>query len=164
MIVLVFACSGIFQSGDEDRSVAPAAVAHAPALGTQERLRHEITEVLGSSNREGVMKVKEIDVRGDAVTVRFAIDDNLTEGYIKSGAKVDIVAILKAVQASGFSYRTVTVAGSFSMADKLGNASEDEVLRVTYQRSTVERINWSGFDNDNLYDIGESVWLHPAFR
>lgn len=77
---------------------------------------------------------------------------------------MDIVDILKATNSSSFDFRSLNIVGTFAMVDKLGNSSEDDVLRVTYLRTTVDRINWTGFLTDNVYEVAESVWLHPAFR
>ncbi len=110
------------------------------------------------------MRVSEIQIEDQTIYVCFSINDNLTEGFIKTGAKMDVEDILKSVQKSGYNYSEVTVVGTFSMQDKFGNSSEDKVLQASYKRSTVDRINWAGFLTDNMYAVADDVWLHPAFR
>ncbi|NIA07350.1 MAG: zinc-ribbon domain-containing protein [Actinobacteria bacterium] len=134
-----------------------------PAIGTYERLIYEITQTLGSCNRD-VRRIHDINVNGDFVLVKFSINDNLANSWIKFGAKADIIDILKAVSKSQYPYSIIDVNGTFALTDKYGNSEESKVIQATYRRSTVERINWSGFDLENVYEVGEDIWLHPAFR
>ena len=136
--------------------------APAPAGGTASRVEYEVKKALGTSNRK-VTRVSKVQTAGQTIHVHFSINDNLTEGFIKTGAKMNVERILKAIQRSGYDYSEVTAIGTFSMQDKFGNSSEDKVLQATYKRSTVDRINWDGFLTDNIYSIADGVWLHPAF-
>lgn len=135
-----------------------------PAIGTYERLIYEITQALGSYNNRNVRRIHDINVNGDFVLVKFSIRDGFTNSSIKFGAKVDIMDILKAVSKSQYPYNIIDVNGTFVLTDKYGNSEESKVVQATYRRSTVERINWSGFDLENVYEVGEDIWLHPAFR
>lgn len=139
------------------------AEALAAAPGTPEHVEYEVRKALGESNRN-VARVFRVQIDSRVIQVYFSISDNLTEGWIKRRAKTDVVNILKAIQGSGYGYSQVTAVGTFSMKDTYGNSSEEMVLRATYKRSTVDRINWDGFLTDNIYSIADSVWLHPAFQ
>ena len=83
---------------------------------------------------------------------------------IKYGAKADITYMLKAIKESQYGYKNIEIYGIFPLMDKLGNSKEQIVLKATYTPATVNRINWDNFLNDNIYDIADSVWQHPAFR
>ncbi|PQO28700.1 hypothetical protein C5Y97_23245 [Blastopirellula marina] len=98
------------------------------------------------------------------ILVRLEFRDNLTNSMIKFGAKSDVANILKAVAESGVNCGETTVFGSFPLADKYGNSEKEVVVKATYSGETIARINWSGFLLDNVYEIAESVWMHPAFR
>jgi len=158
---LVFLAVGSTDKPSTSKHKAPAAP--APVQGTEKRLEYEVKRALGTSNRK-VAKVSKIQVTGQTVHVYFSVDDNLTDGMIKTSAKMDVEDILKAVQKSGYDYSEITVLGTFPLQDKFGNSKESKVLHATYERSTVDRINWQGFLTDNMYDIGDGVWLHPTFR
>jgi hypothetical protein len=134
-----------------------------PRSGTFERLQYEVKRVLGSSNRS-IAKIHRIEETRRNVKIVFAIDDNLTDGWIKDGTKIDIIKILKAVQSSGYRYSEVAIFGTFSFTDVYGNSEESVAVKASYTPSTVNRINWENFLYDNVYTIADSVWLDPAFR
>ena len=83
---------------------------------------------------------------------------------MRVGAQIDIVAILEAIHESDVNFREITVFGSFPMVDKYGNSSTDVVLKATFNRNAINKINWDTLLFDNVYDISESTWFHPAFR
>ena len=150
-------------SADVKAAEQKLADALARTPGTPNHLEHEVRKALGESNRN-VTRVFKVEIAGRAIHVYFSLQDNFTEGFIKTGAKMDVRNILKAIQGSGYAYSTVTAIGTFSMADKFGNSSEGTVLAASYKRSTVDRINWNSFLTDNIYSIADSVWLDPAFQ
>ncbi|MBW8042452.1 MAG: hypothetical protein FVQ85_20990 [Planctomycetes bacterium] len=134
-----------------------------PRSGTFEKLQYEIKRVLGSSNR-GIAKIYKIEETRRNVKIVFSIDDNLTNGWVKDGAKIDIIKILKAVQSSGYRYSEVAIFGTFSFSDVYGNSEESVAVKASYTPSTVNRINWENFLYNNVYKIADSVWIAPAFR
>src|SRR3990172_12706582 len=64
-------------------------------LGTEQRLRHDVTKTLSESNRN-VARVSKFDVNKGHVALTIAFNDNLTQGMIQLGMKSDIADILKA--------------------------------------------------------------------
>jgi hypothetical protein len=134
-----------------------------PSEGTSERVKYEVEKALGKSYRN-VKRIWDMQISPQTIRVRFSIDKNLTAGLIKVSARTDVRLILQAVQRARYPYAEVTAIGSFPLKDQYGNSEETEVLRVTYRRATVDRINWDGFDSDNIYRIADSVWVHPSFQ
>lgn len=157
LTVLVLGCSDS-SSDKREPSKAPP-----PKLGTEERLRYEIKDSLGSSNRYSE-KVSKIKVSGKNVEVYFAIDDNITEGLRTLGAKSDVEKILQSVQKCKYDYSQIYIVGSFPLIDKFGNTEEKAVIQAKYKRSIVDKINWEGFLRDNLFDIADSKIIHPEFK
>lgn len=131
--------------------------------GTVEKLQYEVKRVLGSSNR-GIARIYKIEETSENIKIVFTINDNLTNGMIKTSSKIDIRDILKAVQSSGYDYSEVVIFGTFPLVDKYGNSEESTVLKVSYTPTTVNKINWQNFLYDNVYEIADSAWLHPTFR
>ena len=101
-----------------------------------------------------------ITPNGKTLTIQVAFNDNLTEHLIRVGMTMDLSNILKALHQSGYEYSKVTLSGSFPMADKFGNSSETEVVRASYSHTIVEKINWDGFQHDNVLDIADEVHLN----
>ena len=96
--------------------------------------------------------------------MRWAINDNLTEGLIQAGAQLDIRNILEALADSAEPYTSVFLRGTFPLVDQFGNESETNVVEVLYTKGTIERINFENFLWDNVYAIAENADIHPAFR
>jgi hypothetical protein len=122
-----------------------------------------VREALGAGNRD-VDRISKIKMASDGwVTVDWAIDDNLTEGMTKTGAKIDICDVAEALCQNGFC-DGLTMHGSFSMQDVYGSVSELTVVGVVLRPETLARINWEHFDFHDIYFIADTVELHPAFE
>lgn len=138
-----------------------------PTLTPDEQVRALISGVLGKGNRN-MPRLTSIEwsPSDKTLTIKWAIDDNLTEDFIKRGAKMDVEAMLKAIDTQGipYDYDSVVLDGSFALVDAYGNTSEQRVVLLTYYRSTIEKINWDNFLTDNMYVIADSVYIHPAFK
>lgn len=128
----------------------------------QERLRSAIAKELGSG-RKGVPRLSEVAL-GDDLSISWAIGESLTEGLTKDKARREATQILETVRKQGVTYRTISLVGSYQLVDRLDNSSEDTVVRATYGKATVDRINFSGFDFKNVFDIAATAIIHPAFR
>ena len=98
------------------------------------------------------------------MVVFWALNDSLTRASFRAGAQDDVANVLRAVHESGVSYQTIEARASFALVDKYGNSTEATVLRASYNRSTVARINWAAFLPKNPFDIADSLWLHPSMR
>ena len=132
----------------------------------QTRLQYAFEKSLGSSNRKDVIRVAIYVTNYDPpeVIISWAINDNLTEGLIRGSAKRDIALMLKTLDDSGIRFDSVRLTGSFSLADQYGKATEETVVKAVYKWDTVQRINWAGFLNDNVYAIADTLWLHRLFQ
>ncbi|UAL29528.1 hypothetical protein K8W59_17525 [Nocardioides rotundus] len=138
----------------------------APAPDQVAEFEDDLRDALGDSNREDVerLSVFDYDKRTKVLSVQFAINDNLSEGMIKDGAKMAVTDILEAVQESDLKIKDVNIDATFSMVDDLGNASEDTVVRATYPSNLVDRINFENFDFEDVYDITDNIFVHPALQ
>ncbi len=132
-----------------------------------DQIRTAVERVLTKSNRN-VERVTSVIVNPDEenprIFVRWTINDNLTEGLIKAGARSDATNILKAIAHSGVVYREVLIEGTFPLVDTLGNTAERIVIHALYPRSTLDQVNWDNFLTKNVYIIADEVEIHPAFQ
>jgi hypothetical protein len=148
---------------EEEPAPEPEPEPEDPAAALKDAIESE----LGDSNRAGVQRVKVTAAAkaGKPITVRFAIQDNLTENMIRRGARSDVVAILEQVDREAtWKYSEVVIRGTFSMVDTLGNAEEDQVVFARYSRKTVSKINFENFLSDNAYEVADSRLIHPEFH
>lgn len=136
----------------------------SPQPSEADLLRDRLTDLLGDSNRD-VKRFPDFSARpGGQVYVKVAFNDNLTEGLVKNGVRLDCTEMLQAIRESGFDFRNVFIEGTFLMQDKYGNASEDTVVRASWSRRTVYRINFENFYFKEVFDVATSAWIHPAFQ
>ena len=147
----------------EERGIASARQAEEAEEEARNALRTRVERALGSSNRN-VLRVTDARLQGARIYVRWAINDNLTEGLIQAGAQRDIRNILEALADSAEPYTSVFLRGTFPLVDQFGNESETNVVEVLYTKGTIERINFENFLRDNVYAIAENADIHPAFR
>jgi hypothetical protein len=139
-----------------------------PDEASLKRLQGVILAKLGPANRKNVKRVDHVFSgvnRGQpGIIVQFAINDNLTKNMVKLGAREDVANILQAIANSGTDYFSVRIAGTFSMVDKFGNAKEQFVIKATFNKETVDRINWKNFNSDNVFEIADDTDIHPAMK
>ena len=122
-----------------------------------------VRDALGIGNRD-VDRVTKVELAlDDWVTVEWAINDQFTEGLIKTSAKMDVTDVAQALCEANFC-NGLTMHGSFSMVDVYGNTSEDVVVKVVLRPETLAKINWENFDYHDIYTIADAVDLHPAFQ
>lgn len=143
-------------------SATPEPPTAPPSFADQ--VRAAVSGALSKGNRD-LERISTIEAEENGrIYVQWTINDNLTEGFIKNGAQLDIKNILKGLHDSGVSYQRVVFEGSFPLVDTLGNSKEAIVVHAEYPRKTVDAINWGNFLTKNTYVIAEKVAIHPAFR
>lgn len=134
-----------------------------PTQTAEQILTPALEKKLGDGNR-GLLKIQSVGLVDGQIQIDWTIDDSLTEGFIKDGAKIDLVDILEVVRNSGIEYNSVRARGSFPMTDAFGNTEEKYVVVAVYYQATINKINFDGFDSDNIYLIADDVAIVPAFR
>ncbi|MGI8681425.1 MAG: hypothetical protein ACR2JO_04700 [Mycobacteriales bacterium] len=132
----------------------------------QQALNAKIASALGPGNRKGIKRVKAVTFPASSghIEVEWAVNDNITTGFIKDGARLDAVNILKAIKSSGVPYDSVFVNGSFPLQDKFGKSTEESVVRAAYTSATVNRIQFDNISFKTIFDLADSANIHPAFK
>jgi hypothetical protein len=134
----------------------------AITLSPEAVLRDLLTAELGDSNRD-VARLTNLEM-GDPLVIDFAINDNLTEDFIRRGAMLDFVSILELLSTSNIPFSKVSISGSFPLVDVYGNSKETMVVYGLYPKETIAKINFDNFITDNIYAIAEENFIAPAFR
>ena len=135
---------------------------NTPEVETR-KLRHLIVKAVSRDNMSFEINDRLGHPTQKIIQVRWQISDNLTNRLMRRGAMMDIEAILKAVDESGIACFEVKVSGNFPLVEKFGNTSNSVVTKATYKGSTIQRINWPNFITDDVYNIADDAWFHPAF-
>lgn len=127
-------------------------------------LRSALARELGEVNRDGVKRLGTVKLDDGQLTVKWAIDDNLTENMIKTGARLDVKTVLETVKASDLDPSVIVVRGTFAMQDAYGNASEDVVMTLTYFDTTLAKMQLGNLTGDQVVAIADEQFIVPAFQ
>jgi hypothetical protein len=120
----------------------------------------------GDTNRDGVSRFALIEITDDGIVqIQTAFDDNVSSGYVKDGARIDTVKVMKVVHDVVGSYSELDLVGTFALQDQLGNSSEEVVVRQYYPKDLLDQINYDNFDFHNAWKISPIPgYVHPAFQ
>lgn len=129
----------------------------------QTELEFQVTSALGSSNRDAT-RVSDARLLNDQITIRWAINDNLSEGFVKDTARLEATEILEAIAGLDVDYDVALLEGTFPLVDQLGNESEELVVSGSWDSSLIDQINFENFNFKSVFDIAEDVFIHPAFQ
>ncbi|SFE59169.1 hypothetical protein [Alteribacillus iranensis] len=95
--------------------------------------------------------------------IRAQGSDNLTTNMIRTGMWIDTASVLEDLDGvEGID--TITFNIQFPMVDQYGAESLDIVMKLSFDKETRDRINWNNFLHDNIPNISQDYWEHPAFR
>ncbi|WP_257205865.1 hypothetical protein [Bacillus sp. AFS051223] len=50
----------------------------------------------------------------------------------------------------------------FQLEDAYGNKKQENVMKVTYNRETIDKINFDNFSFKNIPTTADQYWQHPA--
>lgn len=142
----------------------PTAIPTQPRTPIDE-LKFQIEQALGDGNRD-ISRLTEFNwsETDQSLIIVFAINDNFTSDLIMVGMQTDVTDMLKVISEGGFlpEYQFVTFVGTFPLRDNFGNVSEERVLTVSYNKTTVNKINWQNFLYTDVFDIADAFNIHPA--
>jgi hypothetical protein len=142
---------------------APSPPPPAPPVSVSQTFAEAVKEALGSSNRD-VTRVVKASVNGGVTQVQWSIQDNLTEGLIKSGARKDALDIIEAAKGVP-GLKSLELVGTFPLQNDLGESSEREVVMATYSASIVRRIQRDTVNRKSVFDLADvDSFVHPSFR
>ncbi len=162
LLALLLGLAGCSSSSPSWSTTTAAGAIDGPAIDVDE-LAEQIHAKLGKSNRD-IDKVASVRLAKKVITIKWAIDDNITGDLLKRGAMMDAVEILELVEESAIVYDHVRLRGTFVMVDIKGNESEDVVVDATYSFDELLGVNWMNFLTDNVWTLADAAKIHPEFR
>ncbi|MBM7644061.1 hypothetical protein JOD45_000252 [Scopulibacillus daqui] len=88
--------------------------------------------------------------------------DNLSKNMIKKGMWMSISKTLKDLK-DNTKFDKIAFNIVFPMQDQYGNASNNIVMKATFDRDTLDKINWENFMFENIPNVANEYWEHPSF-
>jgi hypothetical protein len=71
------------------------------------------------------------------------------------GIEQDVIAILKAIDASSTQYGRLAIDGKFPRNDVSGNEVEDSLVLFVFGANATYGIQWDEFEADDLYQLAD---------
>lgn len=124
--------------------------------------RRALARALGES--APAVAVRDIILSTTLAVVEFDVGDGYSEAYIRDRARREVVALLRGVRRSGVDRSSVSIRGYAPLQDAYGNTSTEQVINLLYDAPTLERINFSSVDPDDIYLLADLSDVHPLFR
>jgi len=160
-------CDGCFKEmskqAEQTRKVEEKAVQRLHDIDDSNEFREALKKHLGVNNRK-FHTLTSFSVSGESATLGLSLSDNLSKGFIRKGGLRELAEALQICTESRITWDEITVECTFELVDKYGQADAGVVMRGTFRRSELRRINWSNFLADDLPQIADDFFVHPALR
>ena len=165
LVVVIASCS---PSGDGNGSSSPETT-------TVEETEAPAEEAESSTPQEALVAAIK-DELGDDVTVEFVegkdvrVNIPITSAWSESSAaksiRYDTIEIIRLVKESEHEGGTpyLRVSANADMVDQMGNSENREVIMTSYWPETLDQINPDGVRQENIWEIADERFIHPAFQ
>ena len=108
-------------------------------------------------------KIRKIDFNEDELWIDYIAKENLTNNFTRRGIWIDTEDLLKELAPIlSQDIHSITVEPYLILVDQYGKEELSKVALITINRATWEEINWENFLTDNIPNIADNYWLHPA--
>lgn len=106
----------------------------------------------------------EIDETEGIVWVHASVGDNFTNEFIRKGFLMEVMKYMGAIKNQNFG--RICFDGYFDLVDQYNNKQNKSVIHIEFTKNTIDKMNFdnSGYNVDNLLDLGENLRLHPELQ
>ncbi|PIQ91517.1 MAG: hypothetical protein COV70_03370 [Parcubacteria group bacterium CG11_big_fil_rev_8_21_14_0_20_39_22] len=109
------------------------------------------------------IEIRKIETSDGELWIDYVAKENLSTNLTRRGILSDTKDLVKELSSIvGQDVNAIVVEPHLTLVDQFGEESLSRVALITIERETWEKINWNNFLTDNLPDIADSYWLHPA--
>jgi hypothetical protein len=159
---------------------APEPTAFQPAPPTLEELRdltpaemtlrETLDRALGESNRGFESKLTLFAAYpplyyDNAIVIGWAADDAASNALIRERMQHDTLTVLRAVHDNGLDYDAILIGSTYPMSiEHLDMVDEVEVLTLTFERDTLNAIDWDTITPSQVFDLADLFIIDPMFE
>lgn len=129
---------------------------------TQEDDNQAIINAVKRSAKKHFDRRQPVDVNlyGENLIIRASGEDSLSTKLIKTGMLMAIYEVMKENPKPPVDFDFLI---SFPLIDKYGNSAPGIVMKVTFHKESMAKINWDRFLYMDIPDAADRYWEHPAF-
>jgi len=99
---------------------------------------------------------------GARVFVDWSINRGDTTWLTRTGAQIDVLRILRAIQNEGMVGDELAVQGNYALLGESGTLEEAIVLVARYTADVVTATDWERVSYDGVAPRAEQFWLHES--
>ncbi len=122
-----------------------------------------VIDLLGEKSNEDASHVRNVETFEDVTLIEYNADGNLTSGMTRRGIWLDVIKIVKKISTDP-AIESITVNAYIKLVDQYGNEAPGKVMTVNLTKDTWSKINWDNFITDNLPEVADLYWVHPAIN
>lgn len=135
---------------------------------TQRRvLEKDITQIvndsLGEKNNLDKSTVGSVEISEGNLNIVLNGSNNFTNTAIRDGLWSDSAKTLEMIEKSN-KFKNISVQWQFPMIDVNGNEKEEVVMSFDIDREALNQINWDNFASNNIPNVTNGYFEHPAFN
>lgn len=156
------------QQEEKEEKLPMEKVEEAPKTekATPDKIKSAVFETLGFNSIEGEQKISEIVIDNeDKIIIKFIPDANVSENLLSFSIQKDIANILLGIKNSNVTVKSVQLISSQPTTHQTGNTAHKEIVNVTYNKETIDKIDFESFNTDNILSMADTVtYLEPAIK
>ncbi|MGN5653440.1 hypothetical protein [Bacillus sp. Brlt_9] len=153
---------------DEEKKKQEKEVAAQSVEKKEESLEDKVKKL--ASNEFGKGKVESVKVNDNLgtedpndkiVLLTAEAKENVSANYTKKGMWIATISILKDLK-NEKNISEIAFFYTYPLVDQYGNEKKDNVMKITFNRETLDKINYDNFLHNNLPKVANQYWEHPA--
>ncbi|MCP1180550.1 MULTISPECIES: hypothetical protein [Bacillus] len=152
------------QATEEKKEEKTTAPTEKQPASLEDKLNKITQDKVGKKNVESIKLNDNLgtEATNDKIAlITLSGKDNLTNNMIKKGMWKDTSDMLKDI-AKEKDISEVVFFWKFELEDAYGNKKNDNVMKITYNRETLDKINFDNFSFNNIPTTATQYWQHPA--
>lgn len=166
IVILAVVSVGYNQSNKDEDGAEDAALgqvdekvdlAEGLEAGSKEWLEAKVGEIL---SEEQLIGINYADYNDNFALIKFNGDMSLTSNMTVRGMYGDIFNILKNIQDGVIGDVDFNVV--YPLTDKYGNDTDTIVIKASFKKETIKKINFDKVSYKNLADMADDWWSHPS--
>ncbi|WP_240678707.1 hypothetical protein [Bacillus cereus] len=132
--------------------------------GLEDKLNKVVNKKFGKDKVESIQindNLSTDDPNDKIVLVTTEAKESATQNYTRKGMWIDTIYILKDLKDEK-EISEITFFYKYPLVDAYGNEKKDNVMKLQFNRETLDKINYDNLLHDNLPKIANQYWEHPA--
>lgn len=134
------------------------------AKGLEDKLNKAASKKFGKDKVESIQINDNLgtdDPNDKIVLLTAEAKESATQNYTRKGMWMDTISILKDIKDEK-EISEITFFYKYPLVDAYGNEKKENVMKLQFNRETLDKINYSNLLHDNLPKIANEYWEHPA--